>query len=71
MSISKKRRKDKFVTLSPTRIEVTDFNKMDSQILSALEHAVGSGRKCIEGIQNKDVDGWCNLDNKGGTEKGL
>jgi hypothetical protein len=44
---------------------------MDSQILSALEHAVGSGYKYIEDIQNKSDDGWCNLDNGGDTEKGL
>jgi CRISPR/Cas system endoribonuclease Cas6 (RAMP superfamily) len=32
MSKKKKRRKETFVTLSPTRIEVTGFNGSDSQI---------------------------------------
>jgi hypothetical protein len=32
MSKKKKRRKETFVTLSPTRIEVTGFNGSDSQM---------------------------------------
>jgi hypothetical protein len=33
----KKRRKEAFVTLSPTRIEVTGFNGSDSQIRDGEE----------------------------------
>jgi hypothetical protein len=71
VSIRKKRRKDKFVTLSFTRIEVTGFNKIDSQILGALEHAVGNDHKCTEDIQNNNDNSWCSLDSVEGGEKGL
>jgi hypothetical protein len=40
MSIRKKKRKDKLVTLSSTRIEVTSFNEMDSQILNAMHRSM-------------------------------
>jgi hypothetical protein len=39
MSKKKKRRKEAFVTLSPTKIEVTGFNGLDSQICDGEEHA--------------------------------
>jgi hypothetical protein len=39
MSKKKKRRKETFVTLSPTKIEVTGFNGSDSQICDGEEHA--------------------------------
>jgi hypothetical protein len=39
MSKKKKRRKEVIVTLSPTKIEVTGFNGLDSQIRDGEEHA--------------------------------
>jgi CRISPR/Cas system endoribonuclease Cas6 (RAMP superfamily) len=39
MSKKKKRRKETFITLSPTKIEVTSFNGSDSQIHDGEEHA--------------------------------
>jgi hypothetical protein len=39
MSKKKKKRKVMFVTLSPTKIEVTGFNGLDSQICDDEGHA--------------------------------
>jgi hypothetical protein len=65
MSVSKKkRRKVLFVTLSPTRIEVTSFNSSGSQILDDEGHALGNGRRYIEGNQSNSGIGWYNLDNE-------
>jgi hypothetical protein len=46
----KKEKKKKlwFVTLSPTRIEVTSFNRSGNQILNDKKHALNSGCRCIE-----------------------
>jgi hypothetical protein len=43
-----KKKKLYFVTLSPTRIEVTSFNGSGNQILDDEEHALNSGCRCIE-----------------------
>jgi hypothetical protein len=46
----KKRRKVLFVTLSPTRIEVTGFNGSGSRIHNDEGHALDNGHRYIEGI---------------------
>jgi hypothetical protein len=45
----KKKRKVLFVTLSPTRIEVTSFNGLGSQIHDDEGHALGNGHRYIKG----------------------
>jgi hypothetical protein len=61
----KKRRKVLFITLSPTRIEVTSFNGSSSWILNDEEHALGNGCRYIEGNQSSSGVGWYSLDNEG------
>jgi hypothetical protein len=61
----KKRRKVLFITLSLTRIEVTDFNGLGSQIHDDEGHALGNGRRYIEGSRSNSGVGWYNLDSKG------
>jgi hypothetical protein len=61
----KKRRKVLFVTLSPTKIEVTGFNGLGSQIHDDEGHALDNCHRYIEGIQSNSGVGWYNLDNKG------
>jgi hypothetical protein len=61
----KKRRKVLFVTLSPTRIEVTSFNGLGSRIHDGKGHALDNGRRYIEGNQSNSGISWYNLDNEG------
>jgi hypothetical protein len=58
-----------FVTLSPTRTEVTDFNDSDSQPFDAWERIVDNGRKCTEDIGNTNVVDQHNLDSGEGFER--
>jgi hypothetical protein len=44
----KKRRKVLFVTLSPTRIELTGFNGLGNWILDGEEHSSNNGHRCID-----------------------
>jgi hypothetical protein len=48
----KKRRKVLFVTLSPTRIEVTGFNGSGSRIHDDKGHTLGNGCRNIKGHQS-------------------
>jgi hypothetical protein len=66
--IKKKRRKEEFVTLSPTRIEVTGFNNLDSWILNNEGHALDSGCRCIEDTQSNNDIGQYSLDNEEAVE---
>jgi hypothetical protein len=61
--LEKKRRDVLFVTLSPTKIEVTGFNGLDSWIHDGEEHAGGSDHKCIGGSRNNSGSHQYNLDN--------
>jgi hypothetical protein len=61
----KKRRKVLFITLFPTRIEVTSFNDLGSQIHDDEGHALDNGHKYIEGIQSNSGAGRYNLDSGG------
>jgi hypothetical protein len=56
-----------FVTLSPTRTEVTDFNDLDNQSFNAWECTVDNGHKCIEDIGNIDVVDQHNPDSEEGS----
>jgi hypothetical protein len=60
----KKRRKVLFITLSPTRIEVTSFNDLDSRIHNDAGQTLGSGRRCIEDTQSNSDVSWYSLDNE-------
>jgi hypothetical protein len=64
----KKRRKKEFITLSPTRTEVTGFNDLGSQILDDKGHALDSGRRCIEDTRSNNGVGQYSLDNEGAVE---
>jgi hypothetical protein len=55
-----------FVTLSPTRTEVTNSNDSGNQTFGAWECSVSSDHICTEGIHNTDVDDPHNLDNEEG-----
>jgi hypothetical protein len=68
--IRKKRRKVKFVTLFPTRIEVTGFNDSGSQILNDEERSLNNGCRCIDDNQSGNVVGRYSLDSEGVVEKG-
>jgi hypothetical protein len=61
----KKRRNVLFVTLSPTKIEVTGFNGSGSRIHNDEGHSLSNGRRYIEGNQSNCGIGWYSLDNKG------
>ena len=53
-----------FVTISPTMVEVTDFNVLsDSQTLSVPELVDSNDHICIVDICNIDVVDQCILDN--------
>jgi hypothetical protein len=65
MSKKKKRRKEMFVTLSPTKIEVTGFNGSGSQIRDGEGHVRSNGHRCTEGSQSKSGTNWYSLDNEG------
>jgi hypothetical protein len=65
MMIKEKRRKEEFVTLSPTSTEVTGFNDPGSQIHDDEEHALDSGCRCIRDTQSNNGISWYSLDNKG------
>jgi hypothetical protein len=70
MIIKKTRRKVESATLSLTRIEVTGFNDLDSQILDKEEHSLNNGRRCINDNRGSNVIGWYSLDSEGVVEKG-
>ena len=63
--VSACQRRKEFVTISPTMVEVTDFNNtyQGSQILGVLVLVDSSDRKCIGDIHSTDVVDWCILDN--------
>ena len=57
-------RRKEFVTISPTMVEVTDFNVfLGSQILGVLELVDSNDRICIVDIRSIDVVDQCILDN--------
>jgi hypothetical protein len=60
----KKRKKVLFVTLFPTRIEVTGFNALGSRIHDDEGHALDNGHRYIEGNKSNSGVGQYNLDNK-------
>ena len=59
----------KFVTISPTMVEVTDFNNtyQGSPILDVSALVGSSDCRCIVDIHSIDVVDQCILDNAGGT----
>ena len=59
---------EKFVTISPTMVEVTGFNFLGNQTLSVLVLIGNSDCICIEDIQNIDVIDLCILDNVEGKK---
>jgi hypothetical protein len=61
----KKGRKEIFITLFPTKIEVTGFNGLGSWIHDDKGHAWGNGHRYIEGSRSKSGVDWYSLDNKG------
>jgi hypothetical protein len=60
-----------FVTLSPTRTEVTGFNDLDSQSFCAWKRKDDNGHKYIEDIGSIDVVDQHSLDNEEGFEQEL
>ena len=60
-----------FVTLSPTKVEVTGFNNRDSRRLGALLRVEDSDRRCIVDTRNIRVVDPSNLDRKRTPKKGL
>jgi hypothetical protein len=60
----------KFVTLSPTRIEVTSFNNSGNQILDDEGHLSNNGCRSIDDNQSRNVVGRYSLDSEGVIEKG-
>ena len=60
-----------FVTLSPTKVEVTGFNDQDSQRLGASERVDNSDHKCTVGIRSNSGRRVYIRHIEGGGEKGL
>jgi hypothetical protein len=63
--------KKEFVTLSPTKVEVTGFNDQDSQRLGASERVDNSDHKCIVGTRSNSGRRLYIRRIEGGGEKGL
>jgi hypothetical protein len=64
----KKRRKELFVTLSPTRIEVTSFNDLDNWIHNDVGQTLGNGRRCIENSRSIGDVGQYSLNSEEAVE---